>query len=121
MVRYFFDSYAVIEMIDGNPNYAKYAQMPIVITLFNLAEIYSFCLREYGESRCNKTFAFLKPCVVEVDDETLKQAMKFRNKEKSKRLSYADCIGYIYALRKKLVFLTGDKQFKNMKGVQFVK
>jgi len=121
MVRFFFDSYAVVEMVKGNPDYSKYLAEVQIITIFNLAEIYWAALRDFGERKSNEVYSEIKPFVREVDDETLKEAIKFRNKEKNKRVSYADCIGYIYALRNKLVFLTGDKQFKNMEGVHFVK
>ncbi|MBW1666996.1 MAG: PIN domain-containing protein [Deltaproteobacteria bacterium] len=120
MVKYFFDSYAIVEMVKGNPNYSKYLGETTVITIFNLAEIYWAVLKDFGEKKSNEVHSEIKPFVREVDDETLKHAMKFRRKQKRRRLSYADCIGYIYALRNKLHFLTGDKEFKNMKGVEFV-
>ncbi|MDY6953139.1 MAG: PIN domain-containing protein [Thermodesulfobacteriota bacterium] len=120
MVKYFFDSYAVIELIGGNPKYAKYSQEPFVITLFNLVEVYWFALREYSEKVADTIYHKLKPLVVDVDDDTLKEAMQFRRKNK-RGLSYADCIGYVYALNKKLIFLTGDKEFVNMKNVEYVK
>jgi predicted nucleic acid-binding protein len=47
--------------------------------------------------------------------------MKFRKKNKKRNLSYADCIGYIYALKNNLIFLTGDKEFEDLKNVEFVK
>ncbi len=40
VVTYFWDSYAIIELINGNPNYARYSNENIFITIFNLAEIY---------------------------------------------------------------------------------
>ena len=47
--------------------------------------------------------------------------MKFKIKYKKQDLSYADCIGYIYAIKNNLLFLTGDKEFKDLKSVEFVK
>ena len=47
--------------------------------------------------------------------------MKFRLKNKKMDLSYADCIGYIYACENNLKFLTGDEKFKDMDNVEFVK
>lgn len=121
MVNYFFDSYAIAEILDGNPNYKKYSDIPFVMTIFNLAEIYWFAIREYGEKKADIIYEDYRTFVVDIDDETLKKAMQFRVRNKRKNLSYADCIGYIYAIRRGFVFLTGDKEFKNMKGVEFVK
>ena len=58
---------------------------------------------------------------MEVDDDTFKEAIRFRKEHKKKDLSYTDCIGYIYAKRNNLKFLTGDKEFENMDNVEFVK
>ncbi|MBI4210839.1 MAG: hypothetical protein HY544_05020 [Candidatus Diapherotrites archaeon] len=59
--------------------------------------------------------------MVELDDETLKDAIRFRKEHKKKNLSYADCIGYIYAKRNGIKFLTGDMQFESLPNVEFVK
>ena len=50
-----------------------------------------------------------------------KAAMKFRKQHKRKRLSYADCVGYVYAMRHGMMFLTGDKEFAAFDHVEFVK
>ncbi len=121
MVEYFFDSYAVIELIDGNPRYAKYSNKSFAITIFNLAEIYWFAIREYGEKIADRIYEKFKIFVVDIDDEILKEAMKFKIKNKKKRLSYADCIGYVCTLKNNLIFLTGDKEFESLKNVEFVK
>ena len=39
-VNYFFDSYAIIEIVKENKNYLKYLDEEATITIFNLAEIY---------------------------------------------------------------------------------
>ncbi|MGD9275616.1 MAG: PIN domain-containing protein [Candidatus Pacearchaeota archaeon] len=121
MVDYFFDSYAVIELIEGNSNYAKYSNESFVITIFNLTEIYWFALREYSEKEAGKIYDYFSQFVIKINDETLKHAIKFRIKNKKKDLSYADCIGYIYALKNDMKFLTGDKEFGKLKNVEFVK
>ena len=39
-LKYFWDSYAVIEFIKGNPKFVKFMYEPVTITIFNLAEIF---------------------------------------------------------------------------------
>ena len=114
------DSYAVVELIKGNSKYAPYSNEPVKICIFNLAEIYWFALNEYGEEIANKIFGELKGCILNIDDEILKHAIKFRKQVyKNKKVSYADAIGYVYALRNNMVFLTGDKEFENLDNVEF--
>ena len=47
--------------------------------------------------------------------------MNFRYKNKTKKMSMTDCISYIMAGNLGIKFLTGDKEFKGMEGVEFVK
>ena len=118
---YFFDTYAVVEIIKQNLTYKPYTDEPVTITIFNLGEIYAVALRDLGESRSNTIYSKYKPAVVEIEDETLKEAVKLRKSMNKRQLSYADCIGYIYARRHGMKFLTGDEQFKDFEGVEFVK
>ncbi|HUS50720.1 MAG TPA: PIN domain-containing protein [Candidatus Paceibacterota bacterium] len=120
-LKYFFDSYAVIEIVTGNPNYAKFVNEVPIITIFNLAEIYYSSLNRLDDKRADEIYEKYCQCVVEVSDEILKKAIKFRKENKKKDLSYADCIGYICALENNMKFLTGDKEFEGMRNVEFVK
>src|SRR3989344_2544056 len=121
MVDYFWDSYAVIELINGNHNYAKYSQEPIIITIFNLVEIYWFSINEYDKAVADEIYEKYRPAVSEIDDEIIKEAIKFRKKVyKTKKISYTDAIGYTYAIKNNLKFLTGDKEFAGLDNVEFV-
>ena len=117
---YFFDSFAIIELIMGNPNYAKYINEEATLTLFNLVEVYYSAVNNLDEKKAEEIYSKYKEAVVEVEDIIIKEAMKFRKKYKKNNLSYTDCIGYIYANNNGLKFLTGDKQFKELENVEFV-
>ena len=96
-IKYFWDSYAIIELGKSNPNYEKYIQEPVLFTIFNLAEIYWNLLNELDEKEANNLYERYSPCVVNISDDILKEAIKFRKEHKKKDLSYADCIGYTYS------------------------
>ena len=119
--KYFFDSYAIIEIIKANPGYLKYLDEEVLLTVFNLAEIYFFSLSNLGQVSSDIVYDKYKRNIVEIDEGSLKEAMKFRHINKKRSLSYADCVGYVYALRNGLLFLTGDKEFEGLKNVEFVK
>jgi len=120
-LEYFFDTYAIIEILGQNPSYEKYKEEIATISIFNLAEIYRSALGNFDDKELDEIYNKYKKAVVDIDDETIKEAMKFKVKNKGKRLSYADCIGYIYSKRNKMKFLTGDREFKDLEGVEFVK
>ena len=119
--EYFFDTYAIIEILKQNSNYEKYKEEKATLTVFNLAEIYWSCLHDFNEQELNEIYNKYKEAVVEIEDDTLKEAMKFRKEHKKKDLSYTDCIGYIYAKKHNMKFLTGDKEFTKLENVEFVK
>ncbi len=118
---YFFDSYALVELAKGNPKYAPYGGSQITITIFNLVEFTYSVLVDYGEAKAREIYTKLRDCAVEIDEEVTIEAVKFRRAYKKLDLSYADCIGYIYALKNNLQFLTGDEKFRNFTDVEFVK
>ena len=118
---YFFDTYAVIEIIEGNPRHAPYQDCAASLTIFNLAEIYWVALNRLGKAQADEIYEEYRPAVADVDDATLKEAIQFRKTHKKRDLSYADCIGYIYAKRHGMKFLTGDKEFEDLPNVEFVK
>ncbi len=120
-VAYFFDTYAVIELIEGNPEYAPYQEQVATLTIFNLAEVYWVVLSRLGKSAADLVFGEYRTAVIDIDDETLKTAIEFRRTYKKRNLSYADCVGYMYARHHGMVFLTGDREFEDLPNVEFVK
>src|SRR3989344_4358440 len=120
-MSYLWDSYAAIELMSANPGYEKYSAEEIRITIFNLVEIYWLLLHEYGEKFAGEKYAAYKKATVELDDATIMEAIQFRKEHRKKALSYADCIGYTYAKRHGMKFLTGDRQFERMPNVEYAK
>ncbi|MBI2076118.1 MAG: PIN domain-containing protein [Candidatus Aenigmarchaeota archaeon] len=107
-----------MEIIAGNPYYRKYTDAEIVLTKLNLFEIfYTFLKENLKKARfyLNKYRDF----AIEFDAEIIESAGLL--KKSNPRLSMADCIGYITALKNGIKFLTGDGEFENMPNVEFVR
>ena len=118
---YFFDSYAVIEMIRGNPEYIAYKKCEVVLTKLILLEVYFKLIREFTEADANKFLAVSYNLAVDFSPDVIKYAAKFRLGDMNKNLSMTDCIGYVLAKSLGIKFLTGDEQFKDMENVEFMK
>ncbi|MBI2631400.1 PIN domain-containing protein [Candidatus Pacearchaeota archaeon] len=119
---FFFDTYALYEVLHQNPNYQEYStDVSIITTKLQLMELHYILLRIYGKEEADRAFERFKEFCVEIDDETIKQATTFRHKHHTRKLSYIDCIGYVLARKYQVHFLTGDEQFKDFDGVKFVK
>ena len=120
-MKYFFDTCAIIEIIRNNSNYAPYYNEEIITSILNLGELYLALLKEKKEKEADEWFEKLKSCALSANPEIIKDAMKFRHKNKNKNLSFIDCVGYILAREYNLIFLTGDKEFEHIENVEYVK
>jgi uncharacterized protein len=120
-LKYFLDTYAIYEIIIGNPNYESYLGVASSTSVFNITELYYRLLREFGEEFADEKTIPLFPFVFPTTPPIIKEAMKFKLKHKKRKLSYADCIGYVLAKENNFKFLTGDKEFKDLANVEFVK
>lgn len=115
------DTYALVEIKKGNLKFAKYMTANFVIAELTLAEFYDVLFREEGEEEADRWFNKLKAYARGIEIETLIEAVKFRRVNSKKNLSFFDCVGYLFAKSKGVKFVTGDKEFENLEGVEFIK
>jgi predicted nucleic acid-binding protein len=121
-MKYFFDSYAIIELILENNAYKIFKENLITTNTLNLMEVYYFLLRTYNKETADfwmKKLNFSLSNIIRLDLALKSSYFKFKNKKE--KLSYIDCIGYLLADEMKIKFLTGDEKFKNKENVEFVK
>jgi predicted nucleic acid-binding protein len=120
-LEYFFDTYALFEIVHDSKNYSKYKNCSIKTTMLNLMKLHYRLLSLYGEKVAEKSFNAFLPFAQEFTEEDIKQANKIKLKFKKQKLSYVDCLSYIMSLKLGLKFLTGDKKFEYFPEVEFVK
>jgi len=118
---YFFDSYAVMEIIKGNPNYKEYLDKNVVLTKENIFEIYLSVLRQIDKKTADNIADDYYPCVIDFDEDVIKEAAELKLRYYKQNISMTDCIGYILSLKLGIKFLTGDKEFEGFENVEFVK
>lgn len=127
MNKYFYDTYALYEIISGNLKYEKYKEGIIITSLLNLIEFHYSLLLKYNEETSKKFLELIiRECiVVDITQEIIIEANIFRLKNKplsnKKKFSYTDAYGYILAKRLGAKFLTGDEDFAKYDNVEFVK
>ncbi len=120
-IKFFLDTYALIEIIKGNNNYKKYLDAELYTTIFNLYELYYNLLRDYNEEYAKEMYNKFYTLLIEIKNEYIFLASKFKLDNKKSDISYTDALGYIIAKENDMKFLTGDKEFKNFPNVEFVK
>ena len=120
-MKYFLDTYALIEIAEGNPKYEKYLESDVVTLKDNLAELFYFLLKKYDEKTANFFLTKFSRVAVELHMNIISKAMVFRYNNKKSKFSYIDCFGYIYALEDRRFFLTGDRAFTGMKNAELVR
>ncbi len=118
---FFFDTYALIKLIEGEPSYERYENSEIVICCLNLIEFDYHFIKEGWKGRAS-LFQYLKGFCVPIDDETIQAATEWRYENRKKNISYADAVSYCLAKKHKIKFLTGDQAFRDITAnVEFVK
>lgn len=118
-MKYFLDTYALIEIIKGNPSYIRFREHDLFTSLLNLYELYYILLREKGEDEAKKYFSEFYEIIIPIKESNIFFASKFKLNHKN--ISYADALGYAIAYESNMKFLTGDQEFKNIENVEFVK
>ncbi|MFH0862762.1 MAG: PIN domain-containing protein [Candidatus Altiarchaeota archaeon] len=126
---YFFDSYAFMAFfVEGKNSYKKYFEdeEEKYTSFLSLMEIYSWTLHGINQDKADDILGAILPhfSIVPLDDiDTVKRAAKFRSQmlKGKKSLSYADCVNYALAQKLNMKLLTGDEDFRSLKGVEFVK
>jgi predicted nucleic acid-binding protein len=118
---YFFDTYALYEIVLGNKAYEAYTKNVLVITsLLNLMELHYILLRTQGKEEAERAFQRFREYCIQFNDALIKEANEFRLQNYRRDLSYVDCIGYMLAKRQGVKFLSGDPQFESFENVEFV-
>ena len=59
--------------------------------------------------------------IIPISHVIIKKANAFRLANKTKKFSYIDCVGFMMAKALSIPFLTGDRSFEGMEGVEYVK
>lgn len=118
---YYFDTYALFEVLQDAEAYRPYADAVVFTSVLNLGELYYGLMARLGRSRADALLARMVPSFLEVSLDAVKAAMRFRLAHRGKRMSHIDCIGYAVARENRLRFLTRDEAFRGLPGVEFVK
>lgn len=120
-MTYFFDTYAIIELIKLNQNYNRFDGLKIVTSVMNLAEMYNIFLKDKGRKDADEFFEACNFEFLEISPKIIVEAVRFRYENRKGNVSLTDSVGYTLSLKHNLKFLTGDRQFENISNVEFVK
>jgi uncharacterized protein len=117
----FFDTYALIEFDKGNPTYARFSNEVIFTSALNIAELYGYYAKLFGETKAQKLIDELPAEILMISVPIAIIDAKFKLKNSKTKFSWADAIGYELAKEHKMKFVTGDREFQDLPNVEFVK
>ncbi|HEV2227226.1 MAG TPA: hypothetical protein VGR56_10540 [Nitrososphaerales archaeon] len=121
--RFFYDSYAVLAFTSGNKAYKDYFEKNDgVLTKLNLLEIFYRSLEQFDFKAASDILDTFSKYLVDFGLEDIAGSMKTRLelKRDGRNVSYADAIGYFLSRKMGIKFLTGDKTFHGLGGVEYV-
>ena len=120
---YYADTYALIEILRGNPNYKPYKA--IITSEFNLLELAYAITRDYNPDKAKEILGRVRkeiPIIHPTDEDYIDAArFKLQQKRKGKNISLIDALGYTIAKKTGIPFLTGDQAFEDIENVEYVK
>ena len=120
--KFYFDTYALVEIGKGNPDYLQYKEnIRVILSRLNLLEFAYVLIKEGKKEDIAQIFIDYSKFNVDYDDNILIEAAEMKFRHLRERLSFIDCIGYIIAKRNNAKFLTGDEKFRHKENVEFVK
>ena len=115
------DTYALVEIAEGNKKFTHYLTTDFVIPEPTLAEFYGVILRGKDQHAADYWLGRLTSYRMPVDIETTIEAVRFRRAHRKAKLSFFDAVGYLFALKNRFPFVTGVKEFENLENVEFRK
>jgi uncharacterized protein len=115
------DTYALIEIHWQNPKFFHLINQQIVITDITMAEFYQWLYKEYDQLTADYWERKWEASCKSVSRNVLLRAVRFRQDNKKKCYSFFDCVGYIFAKENNMTFVTGDKEFKGLSQVEFIR
>lgn len=118
---YLADTYALIEIINGNKNYHQFISSILLTTKLHVMELYYILLKDFNMQTADRFSSVYFGYCIPITFTSMQYAMEFKLQHKKEKLSYADCIGYALARELRIPFLTGDKTFEKKENVEFVK
>ena len=125
MARLFADTYALIELLKGNPNYENYSQADLIATEFNILELTYALFRDFGRDEAARVVKLIRDKIeiLPTEDSDYLDASEFRKSanKTGKKLSLIDALGYSCSRKLGIKFLTGDREFIEMENVEYIK
>ena len=70
-MTYFFDTYALIEIINGNKNYNWYKEEIIYTSILNVAELWQALLKNFDEEIVRRLYSKLKLQLIEIEEQLI--------------------------------------------------
>lgn len=113
------DTYALMEIFYGNPNHEELLREPFLIPDLVLVELYDVLARTKGAGIAEEWQARYALHSVPVPRDILMRAVELRQSRKKLDLSLTDAAGYCLARHLGIPFVTGDKAFRQLPGVDF--
>jgi len=80
LTRYYADTYALVEILRGNPAYEKYASRELVTSEFNLLELAYALTRDYGKEKAAEILKIVRAfiTIVKPTDKDYAEASALR-------------------------------------------
>ncbi|MEP7323621.1 MAG: PIN domain-containing protein [Saprospiraceae bacterium] len=125
MIRYVFDSFAIIALFKEESGYELVKDCLIKITnneasgyisAINVGEIFYMMCRKSNIKIANEAIQDLMKMPLEIMEPDLDMCLKAAAIKAKNKLSYSDCFAAVLSIEKSAILITGDLEFNNLIG-----
>ncbi|MEM3085653.1 MAG: type II toxin-antitoxin system VapC family toxin [Halobacteria archaeon] len=119
---YFLDTFALVELLKGHPDTARFRRGDEVTSLLNLCELFYYGLSHRAEGPCREVCRRMAERTLELENDLIEPAMRLRQRlrEAGRDLSYIDAIGYSLARHHGYIFVSSE-EFEGLPGVEVLR
>ena len=97
----------------------------LITSEFNMLELAYALTRDYGEEKAVEILRIVRVFVTIVQprdaDYARASTLRLELRKQGRNLSLIDALGYVLAKRLNIRFLTGDREFKDLDGVEYIR
>lgn len=117
------DSWAVMAYLEDEPAGEKVADIiadavdeniPLLMTVINLGEVYYIIAREVSEADAERSVGEIRQLGIEIVDADWSLTRDAALLKARHRMSYADCFAAALARQRKAHLVTGDREFEQV-------
>lgn len=119
-MKVFFDTPVLLRQVASDAPLKGFEEADVITGILNAFELVHTILRQKTDRAAVQAFDRVSPLVQPLTRSRIFEASRVRIRHRDRGLSYADASGYVTARELSALFVTTDRGFRGLRGVEVV-